>query len=349
MRVTRRAGNTAAATVATKPTAKASTSSFGTTRMYAGRAADRADQNVFHHHQPEYGRPAIAERHHGPKIPNALECAHADAVGDTQQNHDEDDQPQHPELPVVECDGLLVKIGQFVPLLYFELLRIDLAREQPGDPLRIEGVRERHDQRIDAIGIQKLLRRGQRNAYRPRVVIPGKAPECSDDFEVQRVQRAAGSAGQQRYLVAHPDLEGVGHALADDDAVPVAIVERAPRIDSNERAQLAFAVRLDSLADDRVVRTAGVKETREADPRHDVDHARHAGDLPSQRIGIADHESVRRPCALLEEPPRIDLEVPELRVNHRLAQLDEHVRDESSRQDEADDAEEDRAERHART
>ena len=39
-----------------------------------------------------------------------------------------------------------------------------------------------------------------------------------------------------------------------------------------------------------------------------------------------------------EEPSGVDLDVPELRMNHRLGQLNEHVLDEPARQDQADDA-----------
>ena len=105
----------------------------------AGCAADGADEYVLHHHEPEYDHPAITERHHGSEIADALECTHVDAVGDTEQNHDEDDQPQHPKLPIVERDGLVVEIGQFAPFLDFELLRVNIFREQAGDPAPYRG------------------------------------------------------------------------------------------------------------------------------------------------------------------------------------------------------------------
>ena len=78
-------------------------------------AADYPEQYAFGNDQSEYLAATVAESHHCAELSRSLENAHVHAVGNTQQDHDQDDQLQKTELPFIQLYGFLIKIIQLDP------------------------------------------------------------------------------------------------------------------------------------------------------------------------------------------------------------------------------------------
>ena len=66
-----------------------------------------------------------------PKSPTRSKALMLTLLADSEQNHDEDDPPQNPELPVVQGDRLVVEVGQFIPFLDLEFLQVQYHASNP--------------------------------------------------------------------------------------------------------------------------------------------------------------------------------------------------------------------------
>ncbi len=120
--------------------------------------------------------------------------------------------------------------------------------------------------------------------------------------------------------------------------------QSAARAYRHVRAEPRLLVRFDALTT-TAASCAVAEEAGKVKAAHHLGHLRQRLHPSLDRRRILDEEFFRRLRTVIEKALPRDLNVPRLRMNHRFAELDEDVADESAAQYEAQHAERDRAER----
>ena len=202
---------------------------------------------------------------------------------------------------------------------------------------------------------EQLLGGADPDAHGAVVVVLGVGAENADDVEVEAVQRAVGSVQENGRVVAGLQLQGGGDAFAEEDSVGVLRVEVTARQDHHRSlldvsrglpgpagsvvAQPGLFFGIDAFADDGEIRLAVVQEAGKVETRQDVLNVRQPFQALERGLGVGNHVLERRAAAEAPVSGVKHLDVAQLRMDGRLAQLQEDVFDESSRQDDPGAAE----------
>ena len=156
-----------------------------------------------------------------------------------------------------------------------------------------------------------------------------------------------GSVEHERRAIARLELQRTRDALPDDHAVAVSLLQPPAGGEDEVGSETRLAVRFQPLSHDREIAAPVREQAGKPEALHHIVHLWQGGNPGSKLLGLRDEVLVRLPRARGEVAGLRDLEVTGLRMDERLAQLDEDVLDEAAAQDDSDDAEHDRGERHA--